>query len=215
MKVAVCLLTCDRKHYTKRTLRTFAKHNAGDPNLILLHADDASRSRANLVLAEAHGFRTIVRNTKRVGWLGTRIELFDLASRQAEWIFFLENDIETLRPFPWAMFAYMIARHRNAYCLRLYGQFKDRDQQDRCLDTHKRYGHRPVRWMPLPQAPEAAQIGRIHWSAQPCVTRANELLRLHRDGTEPSGLTMRVLNNVTSHFGVSRTVPERKRARVA
>lgn len=205
-KIAVCLLTCNRASYTRRTLESFSRFNGGDDRFILLHADDASESNVNGKLAYAHGFETIVQNTERRGWMVTRTALFEKAAKQANWILFLENDIDTHRAFPWPLFAYMRSNPL-IYCLRLYGRFKDHARTQPCLDTHKRRGHTPVDWKPWRDAPEASQVGAIHWSAQPAVTRAQELVNHHRTGYEPTGLTVRVKKNVMSHFGYERTAP--------
>lgn len=213
-RIAVCLLTCDRGDYTAKTLRTFWKFNQHDPRMVLLHADDASTTDFNVRLAAAYGFETVVQSTVRRGWLLTRTALFQQAAKRSDWILFLENDIETLRAFPWPLFDYM-RKDRDIYCLRLYGRFKDRSKTDKCLETHKRRGHMPVNWRPWRDAPEASQVGQIHWSAQPAVTRARELLDLHRTGHEPHGYTVRVKKNVMAHFGSERTVEDRHAAREA
>lgn len=206
-KIAVCLLTCNREAYTARTLDSFTRHNGGDDRFVLLHGDDASESTENLDLAHAHGFRTVALNGERRGWLETRNALFRRAAKLSlNWVLLLENDIETLRPFPWPMFD-AIRRDKEIYCLRLYGRFKDAARKEKCLETHKRRGHMAVRWRPWRDAPEASQVGRIHWSAQPAVTRLDDLIDHHKRGIEPDGLTVRVKKNVMSHFGIERTAP--------
>jgi hypothetical protein len=208
MKIAVCLLTCDRDDYTATTLSTFTAMNPDLDRFDLWHADDASTSDRNMNLAASYGFRTVVQNATRLGWLETRRALFTAAARQrAKWVLFLENDIESLRPFPWDLFDFVVKMHQRVFCLRLYGRFKNAAKTDRCLETHKREGHAPVNWQPLKFAPELAQIGRIQWSAQPCVTKIEPLLALHKTGHEPHALTVRVKKNVMGHIGVTRTTP--------
>jgi hypothetical protein len=208
--IAVCLLTSDRPDYTARTLRSFEQHNRRDPRMILLHADDGSQTHRNVNLAHYYGFKTVTQNSVRRGWMLSRTALFEQAALHANWILFLENDIDTLRPFPWALFD-AVRKTPGIYCLRLYGRFKDVARTDKCLETHKRRGHKPVQWKPWRDAPEASQVGEIHWSAQPSVTRAQELLSLHKTGKEPTGSTVRVKKNVTSHFGLERTTPQRSK----
>jgi hypothetical protein len=203
-QIAVCLLTCNRDAYTEKTVQTFAQFNAGDDRFVLLHGDDASDTPVNAQLAGDYGFTTVMQSTARRGWLPSRIELFRQAARYAQWVLLLENDIETLRPFPWKTFD-VVWKQRDVTSFRLYGRFKDRQKTELCLATHKRNGHTPVNWRPWRFAPEPCQIGRIHWSAQPCVTRLNDLLDLHRHGHEPHGLTVRVKKNVMAHFGTERT----------
>jgi hypothetical protein len=203
--IAVCLQTCDRYELTTRTLETFAAHNDLS-QFRLLHADDASQdSQAMLSLVKSYGFRTVVHSEERLGCTMMRWCLIASAiKRGAEWILLLENDIETLRPFPWALFEY-VAKQDEIYCLRLYGRYKDADRKDPCLTTHKHRMHLPVQWRPFKGAPEASQIGDIHWSAQPAVTRAKPLLQHHKTGADPDGMTVRVKKNVMAHIGAERT----------
>lgn len=204
--IAVCLLTCDRLGYTETTVRTFQQWNADAP-FLLLHGDDASADPRVPAAAQARGFETIVQSTRRQGWLAMRLCLFEAARRRgAEWVLFLENDIEWARAFPWALFEY-VRKAADIYCLRLYGAFKDRAQLDPCMVHHKADRRKPVKWKPLKKSPEPAQIGWIHWAAQPSVTRIGPLLDLHRYGMETKSRTARVVNNVTYHIGVERTAP--------
>jgi hypothetical protein len=201
--IAVALLTCDRVSYTERTLETFARYN-DLRRFVLLHADDGSRDRRNVELARSYGFTTVLTHEKRRGWLVTRMRLLRRAAKRAPWILNLENDIETAREFPWALFTYA-AKDPGITCLRLYGQWKDRDRKDVCLTRHKGTGE-PVRWRAFKGAPEASQIGFIHWSAQPSVTRSEEAIAQNMIGAPPmGGWTVRPKKNVTYHIGVERT----------
>jgi GT2 family glycosyltransferase len=205
VKIAVALLTCDRVEYTAKTLETFARHNDLD-RFVLLHADDGSEDTRNEDIAQSYGFTTVVSHEHRRGWLVTRTRLIRRAAKRADWILNLENDIETARPFPWPLFEYA-AKDRGVSCLRLYHRWKDRERLDACLTTHKATGA-PVHWRPLRGAPESAQIGCIHWSAQPSVTRSDDLVSHHRIGAPPmGGMTVRPKKNVTFHIGVERTTP--------
>lgn len=204
--IAVCLLTAGRLAYTATTLATFAAQNREHRFGLLLHADDASPDPAVPALPVVYGFETVYRSARRQGWLAMRQRLFAAAeAKGATWVLFLENDIEWARPFPWALFEY-VASKPDIYCLRLQGAFKGKNQTDPCMTYHKADRSRPVRWMRLKYAPETAQVGRIHWSAQPAVTRIGELLDLHQYGMEAHALTARVVENVTYHIGVARTV---------
>lgn len=203
--IACCLLTCDRLEYTARTLESFAAHN--DPRAFaLFHGDDASSDPTVPDLVRRYGFHTITKSAERQGWLIMRRRLFTAAAeRGADWILYLENDVEWARPFPWTLFE-LVRESGQCYCLRLQGPFKDRERRDPCLIFHKGDRRKPVKWKPIKRAPEPAQIGRIHWSAQPSVTRTSDLLAHHfRNGVESSSLTARVLENVTYHIGVRRT----------
>lgn len=200
MTIALCLQMCDRPEATARTLHSLTAHvDLG--RFRLLAADDASVTSENIGLADQHGFTLVsAPRTTRIGMSATRRELALAAARAgAEWVFLLENDIDILRPFPWDLFTFVAGRP-DVYCLRLFGRYKDAAQTDACLDVHKRT-RRPAGWRPLKGAPEPAQIGRIHWSAQPAVTRTADLVRLLTDGAESSDRTVRVKRNVTGHFG--------------
>lgn len=205
--IAVCLLTADRLAYTRTTLATFAAQHPTHRFGALLHADDASTDPIVPALPTAYGFETVAASTKRQGWMPMRLALFAAAARRgASWVLWLENDIEWARPFPWALFDH-VAAQRDVYCLRLQGAYKDRDRRDPCLEVHKADRSTVVDWQPLVDAPEPAEVGRIHWSGQPNVTRIRPLLKLHQQpGLHIDALTARVVDNVTYHIGTERTV---------
>ena len=208
-QIAVALLTCvdtgqpARFAYTERTIATFLHHNPVRDRFILLHGDDASSDVRVPVLANACGFETVHQTQRRAGWREARLGLIRHAARVAPWVLLLENDIETLRPFPWALFDF-VATSPKVDCLRLYGRFKSSGSTYPCLTVHKKT-RLAVRWKPVKGAPEPAESSVIHWSAQPCATRSPVILQHHVKGTEPSGRTVRVTENVTSHIGVKRT----------
>lgn len=203
--IAICLLTCDRLAYTQRTLESLAAHN-NLSRFALFHADDASTDDRVVPLVQAYGFKTIVRNKVRSGWLQTRTKLIRLAIRnKAGWILNLENDIESVRPFPWDLFRFVQTR-TDVCSFRLYGRYKDSRKRDKCLTFHKQT-RLEANWRPLRNPYELAQIGKIHWSAQPSVTRASALWDLHRYGMDLSAYTVRVKKNVMVHIGVERTIP--------
>jgi hypothetical protein len=202
--IAICLLTCDRYDYTRRTLFSLSSHNDLS-HFALFHADDASTDSRIAPLVQSYGFRTVVQNTERQGWLTTRTALLRKAAKRHQWILNLENDIESLRPFPWPLFNFIKGR-KDVSSLRLYGRFKDREKRDACLTRDKRTGLE-VQWKPFRHAPEKSQIGAIHWSAQPAVTRSHDVVALHRHGMDLPGCTVRVKKNVMAHIGVERTTP--------
>lgn len=205
MKIAVILTTCGRYEYTERTLSTFAAHNQLD-RFVLLHGDDASDDRLRMTqLVKSYGFKTVVQHQDRRGWLTLRRALILQAARRADWILVLENDIESLRPFPWPLFEF-VAAHPWIYCLRLYGRFKGLNETYPCKTTHQWLNHSPVSWKALKGSPEPAEVARIHWSAQPCVTRAGELVALHEEYRREMKLKIaRVTTNVMAHIGTERT----------
>lgn len=202
MTIAVALQTCDRIEYTRRTLDSFVAHNDVS-QFVLLHGDDGS-SEPVCDLAGAYGFETVVRNVERRGVFSTRAALLAAAARRrAQWVLMLENDIETLRPFPWELFDYA-RRQPSVYCVRLFGAYKDTARLQPCKTTHQWKGNEPVAWRPFRDAPEKSQIGQIHWTPQPAVTRMREALAIHR-GDRPMSLTVRVKKNAMAHFGYERT----------
>lgn len=206
--VAVALLTCvrdsdQRFRYLERTISSFLEHNPFHDRFVLIHGDDFSSDARVLPLVQAAGFRTVLQTSRPKGWLASRTALINKAARVANWVLFLEDDIEWLAPFPWRLFDH-VARSRKVDCLRLYGEFKDAAGTDRCLAHNKSTG-RDVHWRPVKHAPEPAESAHVHWSAQPSVTRAEALRQLHYDGTDLRGYTVRVVENVTSHIGVERT----------
>lgn len=208
--IAVCLLTADRFEYTALTLQSFAEQNDLG-RFALFHADDASTDSRVPTLARSYGFTTVAESVKRQGWLQMRLKLFTAAAKRgADWILFLENDIEWARAFPWTLFDFLCAEAPSIYCLRLQGEFKDRYGEQPCMTYHKDDRRRPVKWKPIKRAPEPTQVGWIHWSAQPCVTRTQPLLDRHQYGFVTRDMTARVVHNVTYHIGTVRTGPRQK-----
>lgn len=218
MKLAVCLITADRSEYTKATLESFTHYNAG-LDCLKLHADDASKNGENWSLAKQHGFLTVVKSPdgRRGGQTMRREVINQAAHLGASHVMILENDIETARPFPIAFLEFAFQRN-DVYCARLYGEYKERNNQRRCGRSH--YGKGKDTYNPNwqtfvnPQG-ENAQIGDIHWGAQPCVTRIKDAVWLH-DGTMSEGqirkkcasmteLTVRTMDNVCYHMGALRT----------
>lgn len=201
--IAVALQTCDRPAYTARTLASFTAMN-DRARFVLVHGDDGSTTAENHALAARYGFTTVVRHATRQGMTATRLALVRAAAALAPWVLLLENDIDFLRPFPWPLFEY-VTTHAEVYTLRLFGVYKDAAQTDACLTYRKKYPHTVVHWQPLRGAPEPAEIGRIHWTAQPSVTRADLFVALLQTDRDPDARTVRVVSNVTSHFGAERT----------
>lgn len=211
MKVAVLLQTCERAEMTARTVASFVAMNRDVSRFDLLHGDDASTTPDNQSLANAHGFRTVVRTNERKGMLQTRIALLDAAAhRGAQWVLLLENDCESVRPFPWAVFDWM-QQFDGVYCLRLFGQYKDAHRKEPCKTSHQWIPESFVRWKAVRGAPERVEIGSIHWTAQPAVTRMREAVGIHMGGWRPLKVrTMRMVDNVMVHIGGSARTPGRK-----
>lgn len=201
MKVALALQTCDRFECTVRTLETLARLNDLS-EFVLLHGDDGSIDQwATQALVASYGFQTVVQHETRRGINATRTALVDVAShKKADWIFLLENDIESLRSFPWPLVTYA-AKQPQVYTVRLFGRYKDVARTEACKTTHQWAGNTPVEWRPFRNAPEKSQVGRIHWTSQPSVTRTHVLKHILRGARPESLYTVRVKKNVVSHFG--------------
>lgn len=218
MRVAICLLTCERYDYTKRTVESLALHNELRA-FTLLHGDDASRDNRNREIAEFHGFELVKSPVSRQGVMAMQSRLAAAAAdRRCDWTVILQNDWECVRSFPYGLLM-TLDRMPDVHCLRLYGRWKERGARP-TGDAHKGKGGKPAGWRPLECAPEAAEIGDIHWGSPPCATRTPVLRWLlagaerERDVRAKSGeistLTARVVDNVFWHIGADRT-PEFKR----
>lgn len=202
--IAVALQTYRRVDYTERTVRAFARFNAHDPRFVFVHADDASPERREIRrLVKRHGYTTVLQGKRQRGAGACRTALLAKAAQWAPWVLLLENDCEAVRPFPWDLFT-AVASDPSLYCLRLHGVYKDAAAQEACLTVDKWSPSRPtVAWRPMPMAPEPAERARIHWSAQPSVTRSDALLLAgHRERERE---TARVVSNVFVHIGSVRS----------
>lgn len=206
-RIAVILLTCNRPAYTARTVESFTRYNRDRSRFVLLHGDDASETNENIALAASHGFRTVLRWPERRGTLALRTKMLVKAAAVAPWVLVLENDIESVRPFPWLLFD-TIESNERIYSLRLYGRFKDAERLQPCKTSHQWKNDAPVTWSRLKHMPEPAEVADIHWSAQPAVTRSVDAVALHRrNARELERLTARVVTNVMVHIGTERTAP--------
>lgn len=205
MKLAVCLLTADRPEYTKETLASFARFNAGGEH-VRLHADDGSRGGANQALANAYGFQTVYRSSHRLGQGAALLPMWELAvDMGCEAILHLENDWRWIGPIPTDV---------GAPCVRLYGAQKVEAGGPRSpTGTKDLATGRTVAWKPLGEGWEA---GVIHWGGPPSITVAGPLLaaakgcaRIKDISNRLSLLTARPLANLVWHIGEEPT-PDRR-----
>jgi hypothetical protein len=213
MRVAICLLTCERFDYTKRTVESLAAHNDLS-RFVLLHGDDASEDKRNVELAAAHGFERIDTPTQRQGVMEMQRRLTDAAMMLGcDWTILLQNDWESARAIPLDLLAFVAVR-QDVHCLRLYGAWKERCARP-AGNEHKGKGGKQAGWLLLEGAPEPAEIGDIHWGSPPAASHTGLLAMLldgcarERDVRLKSGrvqsLTVRVVENVFWHFGSERT----------
>lgn len=215
MKLAVCLISRDRYEYTKRTVETFHRHNA-HLDLIRLHADDCSEDPRVREIGKTFGFEQVnMLKSSRGGQMMRALAIRSAVDAGATHVYILENDIETARPLPMPLLE-TIAEDSNVYCTRLYGIYKERNNQRKCSSYHLGRGKdKPVVWDDYPNDFENAQIGDVHWGAQPCITNIGEAVWLHTDTRREADIwrkcvgikakTVRLLHNVTYHIGEDRT----------
>jgi hypothetical protein len=212
LTVSVCLITCERYEYTRRTVESFARLN-DISRFKLLHADDASEDERICAVANEFGFETVCRPAKRQGNMATIRGA--VAAADTNWVVILENDWESARPFPWHSLQEIAARPA-IFCLRLCGAF--RDQIGTAFSPlHVGRNKALANWQPLGSELEVASI---HWGNLPAVTRAPELHWLlagagrEKEVSLRSGkldlLTARVKDNVFNDIGTLRT-PEFQR----
>lgn len=216
MKIAVCLISRERYEYTRQTVETFHQWNQG-LQLIRLQADDASKDHRVREVGQLHGFSQVnILKEPRGGQMMRALAIRSAKAAGATHVYILENDIETVRPLPIAFLAYAFA-DPEVYCVRLYGTYKERNNQRKCSPYHLGRGkNEPVLWHLYPnEFNEPATIGEVHWGAQPCITRIEEALWLHtgtnkesdiwRKCTQLQSKTVRLMDNVTYHIGEDRT----------
>lgn len=232
--IHVVLLTCERAEYTARTLETFLQHNAEfldvstladwnrtlkagkiDGRFKLWHCDDASQDRRVRRLAGEAGFDPLIYTDQRVGVT----DMIRTASRRlehqgAEWMLLLENDWETVRAFPWAVFDAIQSRG-DVWAMRLYGRFKERHEQRPSGGRHRGRDGADPGWEQFEVAGEQYEVGHIHWGNPPTVAKVERVAWLHKkakrekDAIALSGQiterVARVVSNVVYHIGIDRT----------
>ena len=212
LKVALCLLTCDREAVTKKTIESLKKHVPLD-RFILLHGDDASRSEDNCRMAQAAGFESVVKNKgERRGVTAMWRSLVSAArKRGADWVLMQENDWEWVRDYPDGLIEHVHDNDR-IYYIRLFGVNKERDGRP-CGARHaaKKDAMEWREYEPL----WGWEIGDIHWGFPPNFTRikyAEGLLRAakaeshcRKRSGKINALALRPKSNYVYHIGKSRT----------
>lgn len=216
--IDVVLLSCDRLEYTRRTLASFLSHNAA-PELAavfrLWHCDDASTDERVRATATKAGFSPLVYTDARVGVTEMiRRTARKLEHAGAQWMLLLENDWETVRPFPLETWREAV-RHYDVWSMRLYGAFKERDQQRPAGTRHRGRSGADPKWHRCGGATEAYDVGHIHWGNPPAVSRVDLVAWLHKKAKrekeaivksgEITNPVARVVENVVFHIGFERT----------
>jgi len=197
VRVAVCLLTCDREDQTKITLDTFLAHN--DPaRFRLIHADGGSETSANANMAAAAGFETVYAPSERVSQFESVRRLVD-AAEGAEWVLYLEADMEWARPFPW------YAVELPVECVRLQGAMKGREGPRAPAGTCLMGTKTPIVWKPYA---EGYERGWAHWPGQANLTRSAVLREIMTGAARMKDMcvaraldTVRCVENVCWHLG--------------
>lgn len=209
--IHVVLLSCERLDYTMRTVDSFLEHNSDLSGFELWHCDDASQDSRIREAVGRTAFKPLVYTRERAGVTA----MIRRASRKlmdvgAEWMLLLENDWETVRPFPWAAFQAVVDRG-DVYTMRLYGDHKERGGVRPAGTRHRgRNGAQP-NW----QRFDSYEVGDIHWGNPPSVSRVEQVVWLHQGvSTEKQAIvksgmiqlrSARVVENVVYHIGESRT----------
>lgn len=227
----MALQSCGRFGLTCRTLETwrhYNRHNTPPFPVEYIMAEDGKVSPENRRTGRAFGF-TDVSIGKRLGNTGCRKYLIQKARDfGATHVLLWENDWESIRPIPWKLIQFVMEQE-HIYHLRLWHEWKIPRKYEAWVaagkppyvSRHRGRDNASPEWAPLIGAPEPAEVGSIHWSAPPAVTRIQEAIWLHKDVRAESGsilksgeidhLVARVTNNVIWHIGEAQRTPEFKR----
>lgn len=202
MKLAVCLLTCDRANLTESTLQSFWKFNSKLDNCLLLHADDCSHSNDNKMVVLRNRFKTVYEAPVRAGAAHAMRAMWKIAvDKGATHILHLENDWRFVSKLPLTV---------QADCVRLFGakkaQHGPRARTGQCIiGTNER-----IIWEPIPDLP-GWEEGIAHWGGPPSITRADYLMEaaMRAEGPKIGKIalqlsrihTKRPIKNIVWHIG--------------
>lgn len=173
-------MTCGREAFTRDTLRSFtALHPDARDFFRLLHADDASESQENCLLAYEHGFETVHVPKVRKGQMASLRALAEVAwSEGFDWYLHLENDWLWERPVP----LHVMGSLDDIGCLRLHHKHKAKNGPRKGGGVDTLEGGEPVVWETWGHHPGFEVSWRAHWGGPPSIVRL-DLLRpqLHHD----------------------------------
>lgn len=221
MKITVAILTCDRLELTKKTVKSFLKHNSRD-NFEIFYGDDASLDPTIHEFMKRNDIPCLMNHKKRAGCSPSSDELINLAwmINQAPYILYLQNDFESVRPIPLDAVKQTFDDKSNVGWIRLYGLNKnDTIKGGNPTDPRNKFkdGSPVVRWEKLKIFGEKIEIGDAQWSYHPAIHRSDVLRKLIKGATRErdvgmaaakSGiLTARFMKNVTNHIGIRKTTP--------
>lgn len=229
MKVVIALQSCGRYDLTSQTLSSLYKFSPNMPDWVqLIHAEDGRKDRRNENLAAGYGFETVSPDRQLGNTLCRKHLIRQAAKRGASHIILLENDWETIRPWPWELIQWM-TEQPEIYHMRFWHEWKIPRKYNAWVEAgrqgyvsrHRGRDNANPGWQLFTGAPESIEIGDIHWSAPPAVTRIHEALWLHKGVRAESGSIQksgeithkvaRVMENVVWHIGEARRTPEFKR----
>jgi hypothetical protein len=195
--IAVGLVTCERPRYTLRTLASFLRYHSRSA-FCLLHADDASQTSVNALLAQAAGFQTIYTAPHRAGPLPALQALVAAAGRAgASHFCYLENDWEWVGPMPQGL---------HVECVRFYGATKARSGPRAPTGTRRLGTSEQIQWSPCGQGWE---YGQAHWGGPPSLTLLPLLAPVVAQAQTfkqvslllPTLATLRPVTNLVWHIG--------------
>ena len=232
MKLAICLQSCGRHELTTTTLETFHRFNGlrvtAPFETFRLVAEDGRIDERNIRLAQQYNFLD-VSPKRQLGNTGCRTHLIHKAHKLgATHVLLWENDWESIREVPWETIAYAF-ENLDVYHFRLWAEWKIPRKYNAWVEAgrqgyvsrHRGRNNSDPGWKLYTGAPEPIEIGDIHWSAPPAVTRLDEALWLHKGVRAESGSiklsgqiehkVARVMENVIWHIGEARRTEGFKR----
>lgn len=221
MHIAVAILTCDRLDLTKRTVKSFLKHNNGN-DFEIFYGDDASKDSVIHQFMKKQGIPCLMKHKKRVGCSPSSEELINLTwiISKAPYVLYLQNDFESVRPIPLNIVQRVFDDHFRVGWIRLYGLNKnDTIPGGNLTDPKNKFkpGSPMVKWKKFKVANEELEIGDAQWSYHPAIHRSKVLRELTKGAARErdvgiaavkSGfLTARFMKNITNHIGIRKTTP--------
>ena len=217
MRITVVILTCDRLELTRRTVKSFLRHNRRE-DFDIFYGDDASTDPRIHEFLDRQNIPCFMRHKKRHGCSPSSDELIHLA--QTDHTLYLQNDFESVRPIPLDIIQQIFDTRPQVGWIRLYGLNKN-DTIPGGNPTDPRNKFKPgtpvVKWKKFEIGGEKLEIGDAQWSYHPAIHRTEVLQKLIKGATRErdagmaairSGLfTARFMRNITNHIGVRKTTP--------
>lgn len=173
MRIAVCLLTCNRAELTEITAKSFTGFNRGVEGIELLHADGGSDTSDNADIARRYGFRSLNEPEHRIGHMQTvRLFIHEAQAVKADWLLMLENDWESVGPLPPSDF-FERASSQRIETIRLFGTHKMRE---RIAGEYRLGTKEKIIWKPWTEP--GWEWGRAHWGCGGTLIRTDLIAAL-------------------------------------